>query len=53
MLAGAYRGSRELLSASKHRLRVAPVITVAVDAKSHDGLTGEQTARADEERPPC
>lgn len=40
MLAGAYRESRVLLSASKHRLRVASVIIVAVGANSQDEQTG-------------
>lgn len=40
MLAGAYRGSRVLLSASKHRLRVASVIIMAVGANSWGEETG-------------
>lgn len=40
MLAGAYRQSRVLLSASKHRFRVASVIIVAVGANSEGEQTG-------------
>lgn len=40
MLAGAYRESRVLLSASKHHLRVASVIIVAVSANSQGEQTG-------------
>ena len=41
MLAGAYRESRVLLSASKHRFRVASVIIVAVATNSLGEQTGE------------
>lgn len=40
MLAGAYRESGALLSASKHRLRVASVIIVAAGANNPDEQTG-------------
>lgn len=40
MLAGAYRENRVLLSASKHRLRVASVIIMAVGANSQGEQTG-------------
>lgn len=40
MLAGAYRESKALLSASKHRLRVASVIIMAVSANIQDEQTG-------------
>lgn len=40
MLAGAYRESEAPLSASKQRLRVVSVITVALGASHQDEQTG-------------
>lgn len=50
MLAGAYRASEAPLSASKHRLRVVSVITVALGASDEDERAG---GRADEEHLLC